>query len=206
MAMDADDALHFEAAMLDDEPTPWSATKVADVIAALGEAGLAPEGDADPVGWAASNDRTSHTFSGAAGQYALVLDDSGGWFWDTPYPTLMRNRHFNRPEAVKELIDAVCAITSVAPPYYGCTWYAKQGLRPWWMLTRLQFKAHDGRAIQFFGHRYLELHNGGAPFPDPPCTSRLLADGQFLIAAPKAFGEARTHALLDITDYLEQRV
>ncbi|MFF4097546.1 hypothetical protein ACFYYY_27940 [Streptomyces sp. NPDC001834] len=205
MPMKSDDVLHFEAAVLDDEPMPWSALKVADVISALADVGLHPENEPDPAQWAAAAERTPHHFLGRSGQYALALGESGTWWWDTPAATLMESRFRNRPEAVEELIESVRAIIEVAPPYYGCTWYRSRRHSPWWMLTHHPFRALEGRAMQFFSRRYLEIHNGGAPYPDPPGRSYSLADGQFLVAPSSAFGVG-DRSLLPLTEYFQARL
>ncbi|MFK4264644.1 hypothetical protein [Streptomyces milbemycinicus] len=204
MPMDKGDVLYFEAAVLDDEELSWDAQKIGAVIDALGEAGLVPEGEIDPMQWAATS-RKPCRFRGATGRYRLVVKDSGGWRWDTPASTLMQTRFRNRPEAVAELIDAVRAVIGVATPYYGCTWRKVQQHPPWWMRTHHPFAALDGRALQFFSVRYLDVHNGGQPFSDPPCVSESLAGGQLLIGKLPAFGEADGAALLELADYLQPK-
>ncbi|WP_220447817.1 hypothetical protein [Nonomuraea diastatica] len=189
MPMDENAVLRFQALMLDDETTPWTAARVAEVLAALGDAGLSPVHEADPAQWAADVSKI-HRFSGASGFSVLHLDGSGGWSWDTPYATLMENRHKARPEAILELVDAVRAITRTAPPYYhGRTFYAPNQRMPWWAHTRGQFEVEDVAAVQFFSGRYLAAHHYGRPFREPPGSSDELAGGQLIVADVKRFGE-----------------
>jgi hypothetical protein len=202
MAMDPNTSLCFEAFTLDDEPEPWRASQVTDVVAELADAGLTPDAEVDAGRWAAATGRRSHGFSGAAGRYTLRLKDSGGWSWDAPFATLMRNRHGNRPEAVTELVAAVRSVLHVVPPYYGCT-YSTGQFAPVWARTHHPFRAYSAAAMQFFGHRYLATHHDGWSFPDPPCDAELLAGGQLLVAGRKAFGE-HWGAVREIDDYLQR--
>lgn len=59
--------------------------------------------------------------------------------------------------------------------------------------------------MQFFSRRSLEIHNGGAPYPDPPGHSDSLAGGQFLVAPSTAFGVG-DRSLLPLTEYLQARL
>ena len=203
MPMDEDAVLHFEAVVLDDEAEPWTGAKVEHVISALKKVGIRAVDDVDPgTCAAAAGDDRPIPCSGGAGYYELLLEPIGGWWWDTPYATLMRGRHTNRPEAVEELVGAVRAILGVATPYYGCSWLSDQ-VSPLWLRTTDPFKAQDGKAVQFFSRRYLEENLDGKTYVDPPAKSETLAGGQLLIADQRAFGEATVTAVQDLTDYLQ---
>lgn len=202
MAMDSDSVLHFEAVVLDDDTRPWTAAGVASVIEALKVAALTPIDGADPAAWAsAAGDEQPISFSGAAGDAQLVLEESGGWWWDTPASTLMKSRHTNRPEAVAQTHAAVRAIIECATPYFGCTWFSSQ-TSPLWMRTNAPFRAQDGKALQFFSSQYLRVHHGGKPFRDPPVEYELIAGGQLLVANRPAFGEDTD--VDDLTSYLQK--
>ena len=164
--MDTDGILHFQAVVLDDEADAWTDARLADVVTALGEMGLSLATELDQPGETIEEDSPPIVFSGSAGDFELNCDDSGGWRWDTPYSTLMKGRHSNRPEAIKELVGAVQAVLEVATPYFGCTWYNTQG-SPLWMRGSDPFVAQSGAALEFFGRRYLDTHRGGKPFPSP---------------------------------------
>jgi hypothetical protein len=205
MPMDKGDVLYFEAAVLDDEELSWDAPKIGATIDALGKKGVVLEGEFDPARWADATARKPFRFTGTTGHYRLVVKTSGGWRWDVPAATLMQTRYQNRPEAVAELVEAVRTVIGVVTPYYGCTWRKVQQHPPWWMRTHHPFQALDASALQFFSARYLDVHNGGQPFSDPPCVAESLANGQLLIGKPSAFGEADEAALLELADYLQPR-
>lgn len=189
MAMDEDTILHFEAVVLDGEVAPWTAERVTDVLGALAAVGIHPLDPTYPHGWVAGAGEAPIPFEGKVGVHELLLEPSGGWWWDTPYATLMKSRHTNRPEVVHQLVDTVRALLGTAAPYFGCTWYSNH-MSPPWVRTSEPFRAEDGAAIEFFSCRYLETHCGGEPYPDPPVASELLAGGQLLVADLNAFGEA----------------
>lgn len=81
MPMKSDDVPHFEAAVLDDDPMPWSAPKITGLIAALAETGLCPGSEPDAAQWTSAAEQK---FQGESGRYALALGESGPWRWSTP--------------------------------------------------------------------------------------------------------------------------
>lgn len=199
--MDPDNVLHFEAVVLEDDPPGWPAVRIQRVVDGLRDAGLESEDLAGPAALTEHVGGDEVPFSGMTGRHALTLDADGGWWWHTPGATLMQGRHTNRPEAVDEVIAAVQAVLEAAPPYFGRTWYATQ-MSPYWIRKDAPFAARDAGALTFFSRRYLRLHCGGQPLPNPPARSLEVAGGQLLVADYAAFGEATVAGLTDLDDWL----
>jgi len=199
--MDPDNVLHFEAVVLEDDALGWPDARLRRVVESLRESGLEPETCADSDALAEHVGGDGVAFSGQAGRHSLTLDTDGGWWWHTPGATLMQGRHTNRPEAVDEVVAAVRALVEAAPPYFGRTWYATQ-MSPYWMCNDAPFVARDAGALTFFSKRYLDVHGGGQPLPDPPARSAEVAGGQLIVADYPAFGEATVAGLTDLDDWL----